>query len=120
MSHDDASSRLCRIRRLNDRLRVDLLDGEWVLTAGIAALDNALALKVIHAVRTFAFPPDDGSPDEHDFGTVEIDGVHVVWKIDSYDLAKLHPSPDPADARKTRRVLTIMLAAENRGSGGRN
>ncbi|RIK85496.1 MAG: hypothetical protein DCC69_10110 [Hyphomicrobiales bacterium] len=121
MSRDEASGRLDRIRDLNDRLRVDLLDGEWVLTAGIAGLDNALALKVIHAVRTFdAFPSDDGSRDEHDFGAMQVDGVRVCWKIDCYDLDKRQASSDPADETRTLRVLTVMLAEEFGGPAGRN
>jgi len=120
MSRDEASGRLHRIRKLNDRLRVDLLDGEWVLTPGIAALDNALALRVIHEVRTFdAFPSDNASSDEHDFGAMEVGGVRLCWKIDYYGLDKRHGSPDPADRAKTRRVLTVMLAEEFRGPVGR-
>ena len=34
------------------------------------------------------------------------------WKIDCYDRALEYGSPDPGDAEKTRRVLTILLAEE--------
>ena len=36
----------------------------------------------------------------------------LFWKIDAYDRALEWGSPDPADPRVSRRVLTIMLASE--------
>ena len=49
---------------------------------------------------------------EHDFGSLQVDGHRIFWKIDAYALDMMHGSPDPADPQITARVMTIMLAEE--------
>jgi hypothetical protein len=49
---------------------------------------------------------------EHDFGSFEIAGEKVFWKIDYYDLSLEFGSNDSADPAQTKRVLTILLAEE--------
>ena len=86
---------------------------QWMLTAGIHELGDAFVLRVIQAVTAFdAFTPDNDPHGEHDFGSVDIDGKRVFWKIDYYDRSLEFGSPDPAEAAVTRRVLTVMLASE--------
>ena len=58
------------------------------------------------------FTPDNDPHGEHDFGAFEHAGKRIFWKIDYYDAACENGSEDPADASKTTRVLTIMLADE--------
>jgi Protein of unknown function (DUF3768) len=41
-----------------------------------------------------------------------VDGEVVMFKIDYYDENMEYGSPDPADPKLTRRVLTILLAEE--------
>ncbi|MGO4134654.1 DUF3768 domain-containing protein [Rhizobium brockwellii] len=103
-----------RIADLNDLLRATFLTGKVVATEGIAALDDAQRSQVIKAVQSFRhFTPDNDPYGEHDFGSIEIDGVgRVFWKIDYYDPDYRYHSEDAADPTKTRRVLTIMLASE--------
>ena len=64
--------------------------------------------------RTFdAFTAGNDPNGEHDFGSFELDGVKLFWKIDYYD--KRDPdlgAEDPADATTTERALTLMLADE--------
>ena len=102
------------IRELNDAFRRDLLKGgTLLLTAGIVALGGEAQARIIELVRTFdQFTPDNDPYSEHDFGSIKYEGERVFWKIDYYDLTKLMHSDDPADASKTERVLTIMLASE--------
>jgi hypothetical protein len=50
--------------------------------------------------------------EEHDFGSFEVDGHRIFFKIDYLDQAVTCHSPDPADPSVTKRVITIMLAEE--------
>jgi len=68
---------------------------------------------VIRRVATFSdFTADNDPHREHDFGSFEIAGRKIFWKIDYYDAEMAFGSEDPADPSKTTRVLTIMLASE--------
>ena len=113
MSAGDAS----RIAALNDAMRRAGPQGpggnRWVMTRGVMNLGAAFALRAAQAVTAFdAFTTDNDPYGERDFGSFEIGGQRLFWKIDCYDLTLEHGSPDPADPSVTRRVLTIMLANE--------
>jgi len=104
-----------KIRELNDAFRTgkrsDL--GEIVTTYGVTAHDSAFLAKAMLMTQTFnAFTSDNDPHGEHDFGSFEIDGELVYWKIDYYDKAMEYGSEDPADEGVTCRVLTILLASE--------
>ena len=112
-----------RIRDLNDAARKRLagtiatnaLDAsrELVVTRGVAARGWDFIARALAAVRDFSdFTPANDPYGEHDFGAFDLDGVKLFWKIDCYDLALEYGSPDPGDAEKSRRVLTILLAEE--------
>jgi hypothetical protein len=102
-----------RIRLLNDQLRSDFSKGRAVITRGVAELDGETIARIINAVAIYdAFSEDNDPYGEHDFGSCEIDGQKIFWKIDYYDLALSMHSPDPADPSVTERVITIMLADE--------
>jgi hypothetical protein len=102
-----------KIRALNDAFRRSLTGGKVMMTAGITALSAAIQAKVLNEVRTFdGFTADNDPNGEHDFGSYEVDGRKIFWKIDLYDVAMEFGSEDPADPSKTTRVLTIMLASE--------
>ncbi len=101
------------IRALNDAFRRSLEGGTLVLTAGIIALGSVTQTQIIEAIRRFeAFTPDNDPWEEHDFGSVEIAGELIYFKIDYFDLTRAMQSEDPADPSKTERVMTIMLASE--------
>jgi hypothetical protein len=102
-----------KIRALNDAFRRTFIGGKVMMTAGIAALPDAAQAAVLDEVRKFdAFTADNDPHGEHDFGSFEVDGRKIFWKIDYYDAAMEFGSEDPADPAKTTRVLTIMLASE--------
>ena len=108
-----SGDRLARIRYLNDQLRTRGLGGMIVVTDGIASLRPDLGRAVHKEVAAFsAFDGDNDPHQEHDFGSIEVGGNTIFWKIDYYDRTMTAGSEDPADARSTIRVLTIMLAEE--------
>ena len=102
-----------RILQLNDAFRTTFQNGRVVYTCGVDALPPDAKLSVILKVRTFSdFTPDNDPHGEHDFGSFEIAGEKIFWKIDYYDENMEAGSEDPSDMFKTTRVLTIMLAEE--------
>lgn len=112
MSNDAA-----RTAALNDAFRNNPLDrslGKLYMTAGVNAHGPEFAARAIAAVIAFdAFTNDNDPHREHDFGSFDLDGEKLFWKIDYYstddpDLG----SEDPSDPTKTERTLTIMLAEE--------
>jgi hypothetical protein len=109
-----------QIRALNDRFRSEfaspvsaLRHSGLVCTSGIAAYGDDFIEPALRAVREFATFDEDNDPyGEHDFGTFELDGVNLYWKIEYYAALFDGRSRNPADADVTRRVLTILLAEE--------
>ncbi|MBM6593097.1 DUF3768 domain-containing protein [Microvirga pudoricolor] len=101
------------VRDLNDKVRQHRIGGRVVLTRGLAALNPALIAKIDRAVRAFDAPTPDNDPyNEHDFGSLTVEGYVVMFKIDAYDLDLQYASPDPRDPDVICRVLTLMLAEE--------
>ena len=102
-----------KIRELNDAFRSTMTGGRVMLTAGVDALPSDVKAMVIRKVTTFSeFTADNDPHGEHDFGSFELGGHKFFWKIDYYNSTMTFGSDDPADASKTTRVLTIMLAEE--------
>lgn len=104
-----------RIRALNDQLRKGEVSdkGTILVTSGVQEKGYEFLLAASRAVMDFdAFTPDNDPHSEHDFGSVEVMGETVFWKVDAYDLAMTYGSPDPSDPAVTHRVLTIMLSRE--------
>jgi hypothetical protein len=99
-----------KIRALNDAFRRSFAGGRVMMTAGIAALSATMQAKVLSEVRTFdAFTAANDPHGEHDFGSFEVDGRKIFWKIDLYE----EPGVKGTDGQPlTTRVLTIMLAEE--------
>ena len=108
-----ADARAAAIRALNDKFRQTLQGGTVLMTAGIVALGPERQAEIIASVRTFDdFSPDNDPWGEHDFGSLEIAGERVFFKIEYYDVTRAMHSANPADPSKTERVMTIMLASE--------
>src|SRR5690349_11650474 len=102
-----------RIRALNDELRRNLPEGHAVMTAGVAALGPEAVARIVKTIAVYDdFCHANDPHGEHDFGSFEADGHKIFFKIDYFDRAFTHHSPDPSDPALTERVITIMLAEE--------
>lgn len=103
-----------KIRQLNDQFRIGgPAHGNWLVTPGVQNLGAGTGALAIQLTMQFdAFTPDNDPYSEHDFGSFTLAGYKLYWKIDYYDLRLEFGSPDPADERITRRVMTILLASE--------
>ncbi len=108
-----ASEKALRIRALNDQFRSTFIGGDVVFTAGVDAMPEFIKSDIIAAVQAFdAFTEGNDPYGEHDCATLTVDGHEVMFKIDYYDTAREHGSPDPSDAAVTRRVLTVLFPSE--------
>jgi hypothetical protein len=101
------------IRTLNDELRQNLSAGTALITAGVAALGAEAVARIVKTIAVYDdFCHANDPYEEHDFGSFEVDGHSLFFKIDYYDKALTYHSPDPSDPSVTERVITIMLADE--------
>jgi hypothetical protein len=101
------------IRALNDELRQNLTIGTALITAGIAALGAEAVARIVKTIAVYDdFCHANDPHEEHDFGSFEVDGQTIFFKIDYFDKALTFHSSDPADPSVTERVITIMLAEE--------
>lgn len=106
------------IARQNDRFRQTFgadftIPGRVVVTAGVEAKGGAFLQKLMVAVMGFdAFTEDNDPFQQHDFGSVEINGTKVWFKIDLFDPSYKWGAEDPANPARTRRVLTLLLPEE--------
>jgi len=83
------------------------------MTAGVNTKGPEFVSKALAKVIAFNdFNADNDPHREHDFGSFELEGEKLFWKIDYFDLAAEFGSEDPTDPKKTLRVLTVMLAEE--------
>lgn len=106
--------RRAKIAALNDAARKAMgLACRLVVTPGINALPPAEKSAIVEKVEKFnAFDGDNNPHGERDFGSFAHAGETIFWKIDYYNPTLDGGSEDPADPKKTARVLAIMLAAE--------
>ena len=101
------------IRALNDELRQNFATGTAVMTAGVAALGAGTVARIVKTIAIYDdFCHANDPHEEHDFGSFEVDGQTIFFKIDYFDKSCSHHSPDPSDPSVTERVITIMLAEE--------
>jgi hypothetical protein len=107
------STQTDRIRALNDALRKNFGQGHAVMTIGIAALGSEAVARIVKTVEVYDdFCHANDPYEEHDFGSFEVDGHTIFFKIDYFDKDLTYHSPDPSDPDVTKRVITIMLGEE--------
>ncbi len=104
------------IQELNDLFR-ETMDGRLgraVITSGIAqGFEPKQQQWIIEKVRQHSVFNEDNDPyEEHDFGTFNMFDTKFYWKIDYYAPDMESGCKNPADPKKSFRVLTIMLARE--------
>ena len=97
-----------KIAAVNDTFRRNM-EG-CTVTKGVAAMGEDVN-EIFVRVRDFTEFNEDNDPyGEHDFGSFEILGNRIFWKIDYYN-QELSGWCDPLSP-DCKRVLTIMLAEE--------
>ena len=107
------TTKLEAIPALNDELRQNLTVGTAFLTAGVAALGPEVVARIVKTIAVYDdFCHANDPHEEHDFGSFEVDGHRIFFKIDYFDKPLTFHSSDPADPSVTERVITIMLAEE--------
>ena len=101
------------IATLNDKFRRSFINGEVLLSAGIAAMSSEDKANIVSLVQNFDnFTPDNNPYSENDFGTFDYKDEKILWKIDYYDLNNQYHSENPANPDITNRILTIMKVFE--------
>ena len=106
-------SKAGRIRELNDQFRNTFIGGAIVVTAAFDALPPEFKARTLQRVRTFdSFDADNDPYHEHDMAFFDEGGERFFFKLDYYSLDMRNGADDPADSKKTRRVLTIGLASD--------
>lgn len=102
------------VARANDALRGGAIWDEncrMVITQGLGA-DSTMAVKAAVAVSAFNDFNEDNDPHgEHDFGSVDVDGERVFFKICYYADSTCRYGADPHEG-PVFRVITMMLAEE--------
>ena len=84
-----------------------------MITSGVSDLPDCIKAEALSQVVAFSkFTAGNDPYDEHDFGSFDLCSRKFFWKIDYYNERCDLGSEDPADPKKTTRVLTIMLAEE--------
>lgn len=102
-----------RIRELNDAFRRSFVGGTIVLTQGVNGLGDCDKRTLLAKVQAFEeFNSDNDPHGEHDFVSIEHDGITYFGKVDYYAADMQHGSQDPADSNQTVCVLTVMRADE--------
>jgi len=97
------------VAELNDAARSNAVN--YMATGGVMALDEVTISEIFVGVQNFTKFNEDNDPHgEHDFGSFEVRGHKVFWKIDYYnqDLTEGRKPLDPDCGR----IVTIMLAEE--------
>ncbi len=103
-----------KIAELNDQFRKHGIgNGRIVVTRTVRELGPEFELAALLKVQEFdAFTTGNDPYGERDFGSFELQGHQVFWKLEYYDLTLTQGSEDPSDPLQTYRVLTIMLAED--------
>ncbi|HUE79668.1 MAG TPA: DUF3768 domain-containing protein [Sphingomicrobium sp.] len=102
-----------RIARLNDELRKNGNGGQILITKGVQALVGFDAEQLARELAAFdEFDPFNDPHGERDFGSLDLFGGELLFKVDYYAPDLLFGSNDPADPTVTQRVLTVLLAEE--------
>ena len=112
------NERATKIAALNDALRQNPGTGEHgriMMTRGVSELGIPFTTKALALLAAFnAFTGDNDPYGEHDFGSFELEGNKLFWKIDYFETGSdyMVGAETPENLATTERVLTMMLAEE--------
>lgn len=113
MNSSATRERTAKIAILNDAVRKAGFGGLLCVTNGVRRYGPTFLTEVMAALESYDdFTLENDPHGEHDFGVLTIRDHRLFWKIDYYDRNLEFGSENPADAKATRRVLTVMLAEE--------
>ena len=113
-----SNARAKRVAELNDALRHDPGTGEHgriMMTRGVSELGIPFTMQALAKLKSFDTFTNDNDPyGEHDFGSFDLDGHNLFWKINYFekDTGYMAGAEAPENLATTDRVLTIMLAEE--------
>lgn len=118
--NEATAERIAAIARDNDSFRAALAfgrpnetRGRVLFSHGVAAMGPEFVALLSLTVASFAdFNADNDPIGDHSFGTVEVCGTRVFWKIDLYDERYWNGASIPENPETTRRVLTMLLPSE--------
>ena len=91
------------------------LTGLIVMTQSLSALDPMFIMRARIAIGHLdVFEPDNDPERFHDFGSVEIEGQKVWFKIDLFEAGsgKRYGAETPDNPATTERVMTLMLPSD--------
>jgi len=117
INHDTKSGadlpRAAKIARLNDDLRKTGQSGTVMITKSVSKLTGFRPHILAAALAAYdGFDADNNPYGERDFGDLTLFGTDLLWKIDYYDAELRFGSDDPSNPEITRRILTVMTAAD--------
>lgn len=90
------------------------LHGRLVASAAVGAAGIGFLQGCLDRIgRLETFPAENDPDGHHDFGSVEVFGTVVWFKIDLYDAEDMtHGSEAPDDPAKTYRVMTVLFPSD--------
>ena len=120
MTPNSSNSKKAIIAGLNDEFRHagpalgwTKFQGSWLVTSGVQAKGPRFVWSALVGTMNHSeFLPGNDPYGEHDFGSFEVAGERVFWKIDYLERGTEYGAEDPADNARTCRMITIMLAEE--------
>lgn len=86
-----------------------------MMTAALAAQSPEFKTEAFRKTFEFtAFNEDNDPHGEHDYGSFDVQGQKVMFKIDYYEKGSefMFGAETPWDESKTDRVLTLMMASD--------
>jgi len=93
-----------KIIELNDQLRSSFKGGRVQMTRGVYDLDERLRGRALTVMAKYNRFDEDS---DHDYGVFIFAGYSFEWHIEYRGANGEGVSPDPSDASKTFRVLTL-------------
>ena len=91
-----------------------VLRGQMVMTRGVQAEGVGFVQACVDRIGRLDHFSADNDPDGyHDFGSVEVFGTTVWFKLDLYDAEDMnYGSEAPDDPTRTYRVLTVLFPSD--------